>query len=107
MEHPNHDELFDGNWSNAPKSCDGRAQIWGQTIGCSTCGMNIWHLPNYGQWPEWDKENEPPEDWWTNKEKYKDDNQYDPYFRVFDLIHVFQGDDAHDPGDEDPYTDHW
>jgi hypothetical protein len=101
-------ELFDkicwnGDWTNLPRTCGGDVQVWDQTVGCPECGMNLWYLPAYGQWPLWDKANEPPEDWWENVD-WKDhrSNPYVPYVRLFDLLHPFQFSDAHDPGDESP-----
>jgi hypothetical protein len=95
---------WEGNWSKLPQKCGGNVQVWDQTVGCPECGMNIWYLPQHGQWPEWDKENEPPADWW---EVYAQDrkncpyNPYDPYVILFDRLHPFQFERGHDHGDED------
>lgn len=61
------DSVLDGNWTTLKDEvCPGEVEVWDQTIGCPACGMNLWHLPEFGQWPEWDKENEPPEDRWED-----------------------------------------
>lgn len=94
---------WEGDWTHLPKTCGGSIQVWDQTVGCPECGMNLWYLPKHGQWPAWDKENEPPADWWENIdwEDLDGKNPYEPYARLFDLLHPFQFGDCHDHGDED------
>jgi hypothetical protein len=93
-------DVFSGDWRDLPKTCTGSVEVWDQTVGCPECGMNIWNLPAFGQWPAWDAQNEPPENWWGSC-KTSDDNPYVPYFRLLSLLHPFQFEDCHDPGDED------
>lgn len=91
-----------GDWRLLQKSCSGFIEVWDQTIGCTECGMNIWYLPDHGQWPEWDTTNAPAvnhwEKWKLNHEVY---NPYDVYVNLFNKIRPFQFFDCHDPGDED------
>jgi hypothetical protein len=98
-----HNEIcWKGNWTLLkPGVCGGNIEVWDQTLGCPDCGMNLWYLPEFGQWPAWDIANEPPDDWWA---KWKTDtkayNPYEPYFKLFDKLHPFVFSDCHDPGDE-------
>lgn len=83
------DEMFlavceGADWTLLQQECDGRPEVWDQTIGCPKCGMNIWNLPKFGSWPEFDRQNEPPADWWHN---HGDINPYEPYFNLFFSIH--------------------
>lgn len=82
------ESIFAGDWRELPQSCDGQAEVWDQTIGCPKCGMNIWNLPKFGQWPTWDQ-NEPPADWWPGHRDgtYVDSNPYDPYVDLFERVH--------------------
>ena len=93
------DICWKGDWTKLPKTCGGSVQVWDQTVGCPECGMNLWYLPAPGQWPPWDKDNEPPANWWDD-EVHGEANPYDPYMRLFVLLHPFQFSDCHDPGDE-------
>lgn len=97
---------WEGDWRELPTHCPGQPEVWDQTIGCPVCGMNIWYLPAFGQWPEWDKANEPPADWWQGW-KGTERNPYDPYVNLFDRIHPFAWADCHDPGDEDRDEEPW
>jgi hypothetical protein len=93
---------WEGDWRELPQQCsDGIIEVWDQTMGCTACGMNIWYLPAYGMWPEWDKENEPPSDWWKTVRTNPDMNPYDPYVALFIKIHLYSFNYFGDPGDED------
>lgn len=86
MKNENFDAVFDGDWAFLPKeSCGGVVEVWDQTIGCPACGMNLWYLPEWGQWPAWDEKNEPPIDHWDEWEGVY--NPYEPYFTLFDRLH--------------------
>lgn len=105
MPHEAYDDIWKGDWSKLPQRCGGSVEVWDQTVGCPECGMNIWYLPEPGQWPAWDKENEPPEDWWRvfhEKPAGCSYNPYAPYVTLFARLHPFQFEECHDPGDEDP-----
>lgn len=104
---------WQGDWRELPRHCGGNVEVWDQTVGCPECGMNIWYLPERAQWPAWDAENAPADDHWeqwkAREDKADGPNPYDPYMRLFELIHPFQFFDAHDPGDEDrnAHYDEW
>lgn len=104
-----HRICWKGDWRELPQHCGGNVEVWDQTVGCPECGMNIWYLPERAQWPAWDAANAPPDDWWEQCKGDDGPNPYDPYVRLFDLIHPFQFFDAHDFGDEDRnvYRDEW
>lgn len=90
-----------GDWRELPKSCGGIIEVWDQTIGCTECGMNLWHLPETDNWPVWDNSSPGPdhwEEWKIDKDKY---NPYDIYMDLLCKIHPFIFEDCHDPGDED------
>ncbi len=96
---------WEGDWTNlSPQVSGGNIQVWDQTVGCPECGMNLWYLPAHGQWTEWDKANEPPPNWWKD-EVHGEANPYDPYVRLFNMLHPFQFSDCHDQGDEDADRD--
>lgn len=95
------DICWKGDWTNLPQKCGGNIEVWDQTVGCPTCGMNLWHLPDSDKWPEWDKANAPSPDHWERWEKNTESDPYEPYDRLFTLIHPFQFEDCHDHGDED------
>jgi hypothetical protein len=103
MRNPTYDAIcWEGAWSFLPRSCGGNVEVWDQTVGCPECGMNIWNLPAFGQWPEWDATNAPAEDHWEKWKRNRDVyNPYDVYVNLFFKLHPFQFDDCHDPGDED------
>lgn len=103
---------WSGDWRNLPQTCGGNVEVWDQTVGCPECGMNLWYLPDHGQWPEWDRDNEPPPTWWADwralvesrrvaGEPIRDGdmNPYEPYFRLFSKLHPLQFEDGHDDGD--------
>lgn len=84
-----HKIMWEGDWRHLkPGVCagDGKLEVWDQTVGCPECGMNLWYLPGSGRWPEWDKENEPPEDHWE-KMRASGGNPYDAFARLFDMLH--------------------
>lgn len=72
-----------------PQRCEGLIEVMDQTIGCSECGMNLWEMPEFGQWPKWDLANEPPADWWERKHDWENggSNPYTPYDELLHKVH--------------------
>lgn len=128
--------IFKGDWRTLPQRCGGNVEIMDQTWGCPECGQNMWYTPSrevaagtygdvapiirrpvrgYGMPPS-GADLLPPWaprwvvdailDWEESPGGGLLSYPSDVFSRLLDMVHPFQFDAAHDPGD-DGDSDWW
>lgn len=123
--------IFVGDWRTLPTYCDGNVEIMDQTVGCPICGQNLWYMPSKDvangttgrpavlkpkRDPEWSAADLLPY-WaptWVRQEIERWESKgwsggegFEAFATLFDMVHPWKFDDAHDHGDSEPWFGPW